>query len=332
MTTADIYQELAKKMGQEQSPLIPRLWQVLCTEQEARIVNSTPAQAEELAEKFGARLEAMLEILGQLFRRGVIFEQQKEGKIIYRMPRHIIQFHDATSLWPEAPPEMFSLWAEYMEKEYPQIPAFMTQIKADPFLRVIPIRESLSPESQVLPYDDAARIVEGAYRIAVTNCPCRTIARKCDKPLEVCLQLNRGADYSIKRGAGREISALEAKEILRQSAAAGLVHMTETKAGIGNVICNCCNCCCIVLPYAKDAATKGVVQASRYRARLTEDLCNNCALCLDACPVEAITPGEQDFPLFRSDRCLGCGLCTSACPTAAISLIQVKDEDLIPAR
>ncbi|MDZ4164738.1 MAG: 4Fe-4S binding protein [Smithellaceae bacterium] len=331
MTNADIYQELAKKLGQEQSPLIPRLWQVLCTEQEARIVNSTPAQAEELAEKFDMALDETRELLGRLFRRGVIFEQQKEGKTIYRMPRHMVQFHDATSLWPEAPLELLDLWAEYMEKEYPQIPAFMTKINADPFLRVIPIKESLSPESRVLPFEDAAQIVEGAYRIAVTNCPCRTIARKCDKPLEVCLQLNRGADYTIKRGAGREINATEAKEILRQSAAAGLVHMTETKAGIGNVICNCCNCCCIALPYARDAATKGIVQASRYRANLAADLCNNCDLCRETCPVEAIAPGANGVPLFLGDSCLGCGLCTAACPAGAISLLQVRGEDFIRA-
>ncbi|MDI6726123.1 MAG: 4Fe-4S binding protein [Smithellaceae bacterium] len=331
MTNADIYQELTKRLGMEQSPLIPKIWQTLCTEKEARIVNSTPAQAEELAEKFAMDLDETQEILGRLFRRGVIFEQYKEGKTIYRMPRHIVQFHDATSLWPEAPPELLDLWAEYMEKEYPQIPAFMTKINADPFLRVIPIQESISSESRVLPYEDAAQIVEGASRLAVTNCPCRTIARKCDKPLEVCLQLNRGADYTIKRGAGREISSLEAKEILRQSAAAGLVHMTETKAGIGNVICNCCNCCCIALPYARDAATKGVVQASRYQASLAEDRCNNCDLCRETCPVEAIAPGANGLPLFLGDRCLGCGLCTSACPTGAISLVQVRGEEFIRA-
>ncbi len=331
MEKASVYRELTKKLGMEQSPLIPRIWEVLCTEEEARIVNATPARREELAARFEIDPREMDRILDRLFHRGVIFEQQKEGVTIYRMPRHIVQFHDATSLWPEAPPELFTLWAQFMEEEYPQIPAFLTKIQAASFLRVIPIQESISTESRALLYEDAARIVEGASRLAVTNCPCRLIARKCDKPLEVCLQLNRGADYTIKRGSGREITAAEAKEILRLSAAAGLVHMTENRAGIGNVICNCCNCCCIALPYAKEPATRGVIQASRYQALFAADLCNGCALCQGICPVAAILPGSDEFPLFSGEKCLGCGLCTSACPTGAISLASVREPDFIPA-
>ncbi len=331
MEKAAVYQELTKKLGMEQSPLIPRIWQVLCSEEEAQIVNALPARREELAARFAIDPQEMERILGRLFHRGVIFEQQKEGGVSYRMPRHIVQFHDATSLWPEAPPELFSLWAQFMEEEYPQIPAFLTKIQAASFLRVIPIQESISTQSRALPYEDAARIVEGAYRLAVTNCPCRLITRKCDKPLEVCLQLNRGAEYTIKRGSGREITAAEAKEILRLSAAAGLVHMTENRAGSGNVICNCCNCCCIGLPYAKDPATRGVIQASRYQAILAPDRCNSCGLCLESCPISAILPGSGEFPLFIGERCLGCGLCTSACPTGAISLAPVREPDFIPA-
>lgn len=331
MEKADVYRELTKKLGMEQSPLIPQIWQVVCTEEEAQIVNATPARLEDLAARFQIDPPEMERILGRLFHRGVIFEQQKEGATIYRMPRHIVQMHDATSLWREAPPELFDLWARFMEEEYPQIPAFLTKIQATSFLRVIPIQESISTESRALPYEDAARIVEGAYRLAVTNCPCRLIARKCGKPLEVCLQLNRGADYTIKRGSGREITAAEAREILRLSAAAGLVHMTENRAGSGNVICNCCNCCCLGLPYAKDPATRGVIQASRYQALLAPDLCNNCALCREVCPVSAIEPVSGDIPLFIGEKCLGCGLCVGVCPTGAVSLAPVRGEDFIPA-
>jgi hypothetical protein len=111
------------------------------------------------------------------------------------------------------------LWRQYMEEEYPQVPAALVTMKIPPFFRVVPINEKIETKSQVLAYEDAARIVENASVIAVTNCPCRMIMRKCDKPIDVCLQINKGAQYALKRGTGRRIDAEEAKTILRRAEA-----------------------------------------------------------------------------------------------------------------
>jgi hypothetical protein len=37
---------------------------------------------------------------------------------------------------------------------------------------------------------------------------------RCNKLLEACLQMNKGAAYAIKRGTGRQIDLEEAKTIL----------------------------------------------------------------------------------------------------------------------
>jgi ferredoxin len=260
-----------------------------------------------------------------------VFKAAKEGKTIYRMPRHIIQFHDASTLWPEAPPELLTLWRQYTEEEFPQIPAALTAMKVPPFFRVIPINEKIETGSQVLVYEDAASIVEKASVIAVTNCPCRMIMRKCGKPIDVCLQLNRGAEYAIERGTGRRIDAAEAKSILRRAEQAGLVHLTENKAGIGTVICNCCNCCCIALPYKKNIATGGMLVPSRYRALVDGDVCIDCGLCMDECPMGAIRMGKQNIAEIDADACIGCGVCTHVCPADALSLTAVRQQDFIPA-
>ncbi len=39
----------------------------------------------------------MEKTLESLFRKGAVFESVRDGEIVYRMPRHIVQFHDATS-------------------------------------------------------------------------------------------------------------------------------------------------------------------------------------------------------------------------------------------
>ena len=183
----------------------------------------------------------------------------------------------------------------------------------------------------MLVYEDAASIVEKASVIAVTNCPCRMIMRKCDKPIDVCLQLNRGAEYAIERGTGRKIDVAEAKSILRRAEEAGLVHLTENKAGIGTVICNCCNCCCVGLPYAKNIATSGMLVPSRYRAVVDGDTCTGCGLCVDDCPMAAINIDEHNVAMIDAEACIGCGVCTNVCPTDAISLIAVRQEDFIPS-
>jgi ferredoxin len=330
MADRDVYQELSSKVGTGQSSIVPEIWKTVCTVDEAHLINALPATAEDLARRFEKTRDEMESVLHVLFQRGLVFEASKGGKTVYRMPRHIIQFHDASTLWAEAPPELLDLWRRYTEEEYPQVPALLKAIGAPPFFRVIPINEKIETHSQVLAYEDAARIVEQAAVLAVTKCPCRLIMRKCDKPLEVCLQMNRGAEYAIKRGTGRRIDVEEAKAILRRAEEAGLVHLTENKAGVGTVICNCCECCCVGLPYARNADTNGLLVPSRYRAVMEPDDCTGCGICVDDCPMEAISLNDHDVAVVNAETCIGCGVCTHVCAPGAIRLIVVRNQDFIP--
>ncbi|MEZ4579086.1 MAG: hypothetical protein R2875_14095 [Desulfobacterales bacterium] len=53
-----------------------------------------------------------------------------------------------------------------------------------------------------------------------------------------------GAEYTIERGSGHEISKTEAHKIAKDCAEAGLIHVTMNKSDIGHFVCNCCGCCC----------------------------------------------------------------------------------------
>lgn len=327
----ELYLELSKKVGTQDSQIVPEIWRLVCSPEEAALLNALPASAEDLARLFNRSPEAISGMLAELFHKGVVFKANREGKTVYRMPKHIIQFHDASSLWPEAPPELLRLWRQYTEKEYPKIPEALAAMNVPPFFRVIPINEKIEAKSRVLVYEDAVNIVEQASVIAVTKCPCRMIMHKCDKPVDVCLQLNRGAQYAIERGTGRQIDAAEAKSILRRAEEAGLVHLTENKAGVGTVICNCCNCCCIALPYAKGTATCGMLVPSRYQAKLDPEACTGCGICADDCPMRAITVDGHGIAAIEAQACIGCGVCTNVCPVDAIILAAVRPEDFIPS-
>ncbi len=51
-------------------------------------------------------------------------------------------------------------------------------------------------------------------------------------------------------------------------------------------------------------------------AYVINDDCINCGACLDACPVEAITAGD-DKHVIDADTCIDCGACAEACPVDA---------------
>lgn len=47
--------------------------------------------------------------------------------------------------------------------------------------------------------------------------------------------------------------------------------------------------------------------------------CTGCGVCLDICPVEAISLND-DKAVIDEDTCTECGLCVDECPNDAISV------------
>jgi len=323
----DVYQKLTRKVGIEQSKYVPEIWKILCSPEEAALLNALPATAQDLAECFGKTTDDIERMTRLLFRKGVLYEGSKG----YHMSRNIVQFHDSTTLWPEAPQELIKTWRLYIEEEYPDFHAFRVSSNRPPIFRVVPINEKIETKSRVLAYEDAVSILEKASNLAVANCPCRMIMGNCDKPLETCLQMNKGADYAVKQGTGRKITLEEAKSILVKAEEAGLVHMTGNRADIGTVICNCCSCCCIALSFERNNAAGslwGQVNPSRYRSIVDQDVCTGCGLCVDACPMKNIALNAAG-QVQAGSACLGCGICTHVCPEDALYLRLIREADHI---
>ncbi len=47
------------------------------------------------------------------------------------------------------------------------------------------------------------------------------------------------------------------------------------------------------------------------------DECLACGVCMDECPVEAISEGEEIF-VIDPNECTDCGSCSEVCPNEAI--------------
>jgi Pyruvate/2-oxoacid:ferredoxin oxidoreductase delta subunit len=333
MEEKTVYTQLAEQIGAGASKIVPRIFESLITEDEGRLLLAAapPATAAELSEKTGiavAKIESMTE---PLFRKGLLFKSKKPDGIRYYRVRQVFQLHDSTAVMQDPPQLMLDLWKEFMRTEWNDSMKLVESIIPHAAVRVIPINTAVEPSSQVLAMDDVSKLIEGARRIAVTKCSCRVIDGACGKPLEVCIQLDRAADYSIERGTGRPLTREQVLRILEQCEEEGLVHVAENKQGVGNVICNCCNDCCINWTSIRSGLGK-FVAPSRFRAAIRDEDCNGCELCVDRCFFEAMHMVEADtLAAVDQDKCMGCGVCRVVCPTDAISMELIRPQEFIPA-
>lgn len=326
---ADPYQQLTDKLLLTGSTLIPKLFAMAADEREARLLLAMPGTPSDLAARIGCPEGEAEALCRTLYRKGLAFKSLRDETVAYKMCRDFVQFHDGTILWPEAPPAFLALWQRFMEEEWPTFARLADQFIPKPFTRVIAVEEAVDGGTQtILDMDSARAILIGAEVLAVTPCTCRLIAGKCDHPLEVCIQVDNAARYTLDRGTGRALTRGEALEMLTRCREAGLVQVTMNKAHAGHFICNCCPCCCQALPLIIGERLK-LADPSRFTARIDLGACVACASCVERCPFLAITMGGGAASI-NPDFCMGCGLCASACAEGAITLVTARPAEFIP--
>jgi NAD-dependent dihydropyrimidine dehydrogenase PreA subunit len=326
-----LYQELAARIGLGESTIIPRLFEMLADETDARILLALPAAIPDVQTRMGLSQEEAEKRMKDLFLKGLVFPSHKTTPTTYRMGRDLVQFHDATILWKDAPVEFLDLWQEFMEKEWPEYARRISEMVPKPFTRMIPVNVAIQAKTNILDFESVSGMVKKARILAVTKCTCRLTARKCDRSLEACIQVNNAAAYALSRGTGRKITVEEALDILKKAEEEGLIHVTTNRHEVDHFICNCCPCCCQTLPILIKGGIR-VVDPSRYRAEIDAERCTGCGTCHERCYFDAITweNGEGTTSRVEERKCMGCGLCRVTCPEQAIELVEVRPESFVP--
>ena len=67
-------------------------------------------------------------------------------------------------------------------------------------------------------------------------------------------------------------------------------------------------------------------EAPRALAVIDEAWCIGCALCLKACPVDAIVGAARRMHVVIDELCTGCELCVPVCPVDCIAMIGASGE------
>ena len=99
------YVELANRIGLGQSNRIAGLFGMIADAAEADLLLALPGNAPAMAEKLGRPEDEITGMLHTLFIKGLVFPSKKTDPPTYKMCRDLVQFHDASILWPDAPRE-----------------------------------------------------------------------------------------------------------------------------------------------------------------------------------------------------------------------------------
>jgi Na+-translocating ferredoxin:NAD+ oxidoreductase subunit B len=216
-----------------------------------------------------------------------------------------------------------SLWSEYLQEGSGHPPGTYL-----PPGRVLPVEEELKPESGAVSYDLVYRYIDEAKYLSVGDCSCRKIVKACDNPIETCIGVGYAAKFLVEQGLSRRIEKGEAKEIVKMAHDAGLVSIpNNTKENIG-IICHCCPCCCAQLGVATKHGRYDLRPVGSFLAVVDRNQCTACELCVDTCPMKAIS--VEETASSDPEKCIGCGLCISACQEKAISLTSRTPPIKIP--
>ena len=357
MTTHDSYKVLMSNLNYPDSDRLKAVLENLLTQDQARIAAALPGTPDEVAQKTGLDVETVKKALDDLFYAGVVFPKGDfNDRQYYRFARAIGQLHDASQAARGRDvvkdKKFYSLWHDFLMNEWYPDRGKLYATLPKPHSRIVPAYKAIKDIEGILPCEDIRELFKAQQRVAVVPCSCRyrttAVDEHCaytaEEDLWHCIQLNRGAEYSLAREAGKELNQDEAVALIDKIEEDGLLHVWGNHNSLagGNVSCHCCrDCCMMTVPLDMENVPIDRMWAkSRFIAQVDQTVCIGCQACVDRCQFDAIEmvkpEGSKSKKLkaeVDAEACFGCGVCVLGCDKAdALSMKLVRPPDHIPAR
>jgi H+/Na+-translocating ferredoxin:NAD+ oxidoreductase subunit B len=308
----------------------------------AAALDFAPDPEEIIARRAGMDPDVVADLLTRIASRGLIRGVRRpDGIRVFRLPLFFPGLFEMVSINPSPSVDTEKIGALF-DSYFRQAWGREMHGHAVSVARALP--HISPPREQVLPYEDAVKLVEAASVALHIDCSCREAVRACDCPLDVCIVIGEGAlgghlegapvrdqRYVVGPPRARRLSIDESVHVLDRAEKAGLVHTTLNVQQDSWFICNCCSHACFLLRGATELDIPHAVAPSSFWSVIDEDECNGCGACEAACHLSAIKLVDGKLAEVDYERCLGCGVCVSSCPTEAIRLEKRGDEIYTPS-
>ena len=318
--------------------------------------DQNPSQVmDQLRETSGLPTEQIEMLAGSLARKGLIFNQpSSSGVMVYRLlPFMLVGVMEYKFMTPLEGNDDERELAELFEKllhslrgdiqaNYENlVPLFEASPATDRTvpaagtaegkkINIIPVgREVDAGNEFIVPSQTVDEIIEKFDEIAVGYCFCRQrrgiLGDSCatKSPLRNCFTFGKSARHTAAQGFAEMITREEAREIMQEAEAAGLIHKAFHPGSRENSpetsICNCCKDCCDTFNLWR-SGTMPMINSTYHLAVIDETACSGCETCVGWCPVDAIAVNGDGIAEREEATCIGCGVCARFCPEEAISL------------
>ncbi|MBD3414839.1 MAG: 4Fe-4S dicluster domain-containing protein [Candidatus Aminicenantes bacterium] len=321
-----IYKKLARHLDdlpggfpETKSGVELRILRRMFTPEQARLalkLTLIPEQTDVIAKRAKIPVKKASDLLEQMAKKGLIYRLKRKGQ-----PARFMAVQFVIGIWElhvnDLDPDLIRDFNEYAPTLFD-----FDEWKKAPQLRTIPVEQSIRADLEVLPYEDAAKLIQSRSKFLEAPCICRKERRimgeGCGKTEGNCLIMGVGVEIYKNVGIGKEISQKQALELIKKADKEGLVLQASFSKKIANICC-CCGCCCQVLKSFKKHAMPSSLVASAFVAQWDPDACTGCGECVDRCQMDAIRM-DDGIAVLDADKCIGCGLCVSSCSSQALFL------------
>lgn len=292
----------------------------LFTPDEAELFCAMPNgyhSAEEIAGMLQRPKDEVAEKLEKMSLRGNLFRLRKPEGTLYRTIPVVHGLYEFSV--PRVDPNWVVPFIQYVLQ--PNSMGDRVYGTDTPLLRALPASGTIEPGTDVMLIDNVDELIKSKKRIAVTKCLCRISMKmmgspECKHTKETCMAFDEFADYYVENGFARYIDTEEALDIVHNAGKEGLVAQVGTSQR-GEVLCNCCKCCCAVLACLRMFGGPAGKVCSNFYSVNVPGKCVLCGTCVERCPMGAISIEDGKLTINR-DVCIGCGACATGCAQHAM--------------